>query len=379
MPSLFFIILVAMTVDANTKDISIFGIGKLGLCLALNLEKSNFNVLGVDVSEEYVGKVNSKALKSTERGVEDLLKQSRNFRATTSTADGVAFSDNLFVFVATPSLPDGSYDHSQILGLAEKLKSLGKQETTKHLIIGCTTMPSFCDELQRDLGEYNYEISYNPEFIAQGTIIADQLEPDMVLIGSRKTEKAQDIIDIYKNLVKNDPSYHVMSPISAEICKISLNCFITTKIAFTNMVGDLATEVGAEPQKIMNAIGSDSRVGSKCTKYGHGYGGPCFPRDNRALGFFAKKNHCCIEISDATDNSNKEHLNFMVQNYDGPEEITFDSVSYKPESDIIEESQQLFYAVGLAKIGIHVTIRERPQVIEKLKGIYENLFEYEIR
>ena len=368
-----------VAMNADTNNVTIFGIGKLGLCLALNLERSNFNVLGVDISQDYIDQVNSKTLRSTEKDVETLLRDSENFTATTSTYSGVEFSNNLFVMVATPSLEDGSYDHSQILSLVEELKSLGRQSTTKHLIIGCTTMPSFCDELQSELDEYNYEISYNPEFIAQGTVIADQLEPDMVLIGSRKEDKAQDIIDIYKKLVKNNPPYHVMSPISAELCKISLNCFITTKIAFTNMVGDLATEVGAEPQKIMDAIGTDSRVGSKCTKYGHGYGGPCFPRDNRALGFFAKKNHCCIEISNATDKCNKEHLNFMIQTYDGPKEITFDSVTYKPESDIIEESQQLFYAAGLAKTGIKVTIRERPHVLEKIKDIYDTLFEYEIR
>lgn len=365
--------------DKNIRDISIFGVGKLGLCLALNLEKNGFNVLGVDVGEDYVKKVNSKKIKSAERGVNGLLRESKNFKATTSTAEGVAFSDTLFVLVATPSLPDGSYDHCQILDLAEKLKSLGKQKTTKHLIVGCTTMPSFCDQLQRDLGGYNYEISYNPEFIAQGTILRDQLNPDMVLIGCKNTKNADNLIKIYKNLVKSEPTYHVMSPISAEICKISLNCFITTKIAFTNMVGDLATKVGGEPQKIMNAIADDSRVGVKCTRYGYGYGGPCFPRDNRALGVFAKASDCAIHISDATDTCNRDHLLFMIKNYSGPNQITFESITYKPESDIIEESQQLLYAVGLAKNGVSVTIRERPEVVEKLKNIYHNLFKYEIR
>ena len=69
----------------------------------------------------------------------------------------------------------------------------------------------------------------------------------------------------------------------------------------------------------------------------------------------------------------------MIKNYNGPNEITFNSITYKPESDIIEESQQLLYAVGLAKNGISVTIKERVEVVEKLKAIYHNLFKYEIR
>lgn len=359
------------------NTISIFGIGKLGLCFALNLERKGFNVVGVDVSEEYVELVNSKGLKSVEEGVEALLTTCTNLKATTNALEGLQHSNILFALVATPSLPNGKYDHTQLLRLVKKLKSYGVQEETKELIIGCTVMPEFCDELQKDLEPYNYNVSYNPEFIAQGTIIRDQLYPDMVLIGSRNEDSASSIREVYRKVVDNEPAYCFMSPLSAEICKIALNCFITTKIAFTNMVGDLATKVGAEPQIILDAIGADQRVGNKCTRYGFGYGGPCFPRDNRAIGIYAKEQECSIDISDATDKCNSEHLQFMVDTFEG-DEVKFTCVTYKPESVMLEESQQLAYAVALANKGVKVTISERPEVMKELKKLYGDLFTYAI-
>ena len=356
-------------------NITIFGVGKLGLCFGLNLERKGFDVLGVDISEDYVELLNSKSFNSSEDQVNNLLSNSQNFKATTNTLEGLQHSDILFALVATPSLQNGKYDHTQLERLVEELKSYGRQQETKELVIGCTVMPEFCDELQSDLEGYNYNVSYNPEFIAQGTVIRDQLYPDMVLIGSRSYESANKIKEVYERLVENTPVYSIMSPVSAEICKIALNCFITTKIAFTNMIGDLALKVGAEPQTILDAIGADQRVGSKCTRYGFGYGGPCFPRDNRALGVYAKEQDCSIHISDATDRCNNEHLQFMIDSFEGSK-ITLEGVTYKPESTMIEESQQLAFAVGLAKNGVDVTIIDKPEVIEQVKKIHGDLLNY---
>jgi len=358
-----------------SNNITIFGVGKLGVCFALNLERVGYSVLGVDIHPKYVDSINTKTLKSSEDSVESMLTLANNFTATTDVDQGLEFSNILFVLVATPSLDNGKYDHSQIDRLANQLIKRGRQETTKDLIIGCTTMPGYCDDLQDRLERYNYNVSYNPEFIAQGTVIRDQLYPDIVLIGSRNEESANKIKGVYERLVENTPVYSIMSPISAEICKIALNCFITTKIAFTNMIGDLATKVGGEPQSILDAIGADQRVGSKCTNYGYGYGGPCFPRDNRALGVYAKEQDCSIHISDATDECNADHLQFMIDNFEG-DEVIVEGVTYKPQSMMIEESQQLAYAVGLAKKGVKVTLIDKPEVLSEVKSIYGDLFTY---
>jgi nucleotide sugar dehydrogenase len=173
-----------------------------------------------------------------------------------------------------------------------------------------------------------------------------------------------------------------MSLISAEMTKLATNCFLTTKIAFANAIGDIARKAGAEPEKILAAIGADSRIGTKYLSYGFGYGGPCFPRDNKAFTHFAGKAGCNMLISEATDQANEAHHHFLTEqwlkDHEQQEEILFDSVTYKKGSDILEASQQLKLAEALARSGKKVIIRESPDVIRQLIGLYGNLFSYQV-
>ena len=164
------------------KSVSIIGIGKLGLCFALNLEKVGYTVDGYDINKDYLNELRNKTFISSEPEVTNLLKSSKNLNLHDNLEE-VIHNDLIFAIVPTPSLPNGKYDHQYIETLKEKLISLGVQKTTKHLIINCTTFPGYCDKLQKDLQKYNYTVSYNPEFIAQGSIVKDQVNADMVLIG----------------------------------------------------------------------------------------------------------------------------------------------------------------------------------------------------
>lgn len=363
------------------KNISVIGIGKLGLCFALTLEKAGYNVLGLDLNSDYICSVNDKTLKSTEPHVELYLKNSKNFRATTNLKEVVDFSDILFVVVATPSLLNGRYDHSQVDSLISKLENIGRTSSQKHFVVCCTTMPGYCDNIKDRLNAINYTVSYNPEFIAQGTIIRDQAYPDMVLIGEANSEVGQLIEDIYLKHTLNQPRICRMTPLEAEITKLSLNCFLTTKIAYTNMIGDIVHKSGGRPDVVLSAIGSDSRIGNKYLRYGYGYGGPCFPRDNRALAMYAEDINLPAKISKATDESNHLHLFYQVeafkQTHHIHETIVFDTVTYKPESTLLIESQQLKFAVAIAREGYNVIVKERSSVIEEIKKEYGDLFTYE--
>ena len=322
------------------KKIGIIGTGKLGLCFALNLEKAGYKVYGVDVSEEYVNLLNTKKFNSPEPGVNELLLESTSFSATTDI--GVVLTENIedvFITVATPSLPDGTYNHAYIEKVTDELIAFGKRNKTIHLYIGCTTMPGYCDLLAEKMQPYGYTVSYNPEFIAQGNIIHDQQYPDQILIGEANETAGERLSAIYTEMVKNKPVYCRMNRLSAEITKLATNCFLTTKISFANSIGDLAIKSGADYEKILKAVGSDSRIGNKYLNYGFGFGGPCFPRDNRALSAFAKSVDYPLIISESTDEVNKTHLDFQFQNYlekyPENETIHFDHVSYKKGSVII--------------------------------------------
>ncbi len=363
--------------------IGVLGIGKLGLCFALNLERAGHTVTGVDVSDKYITALNNKTFTSNEPEVNDLLAASEEFTATSQLKDIV--NDDIaliFVAVATPSLANGAYDHTQIERVTNELIKHGIRKNKTHIVICCTVMPGYCSKLSQKLKSYNYTVTYNPEFIAQGSIIHDQLFPDQILIGEEDPQAGNLIEEIYQHLCRSKPVICRMNLLSAEIAKIATNCFLTTKISFANSIGDLATQAGAEPDKILQALGADSRIGSKYLKYGFGFGGPCFPRDNRALGLFASQSGFQLHISEATDEVNQQHLQFQfeqyLQAYPDNETIIINGVAYKAGTFILEESQPLALALKLAEAGRSVLIREQKDVVNELMTKYGTLFSYEI-
>lgn len=150
------------------------------------------------------------------------------------------------------------------------------------------------------------------------------------------------------------------------------------------MIGEIAIKSGVSPEPILKAIGNDSRINPKFFKYGFGYGGPCFPRDTRAMTRYAKENGINPYIIQAVIKTNKNHLNFQIEQFEKENKnknkpIIIDSVTYKPGTIIIEESQQLLFAIEIAKKGYKIIIREHPEVIEQVKRIYGKLFVYEER
>jgi UDPglucose 6-dehydrogenase len=363
------------------EHIGVIGIGKLGLCFALNLDRAGYRVTGLDVDAAYVEEVNAKTLQSFEPQVETLLKGAKNFKATANWQQFLAEEISLFfIVVATPSLPEGGYDHAQVDAVLAQFKALKNSGKARHLVVMCTTMPGYCDQAAAELREH-CTLSYNPEFIAQGTIVRDQQYPDQVLVGEANVEVGDAIEAVYRKMCLNVPTFCRMSRLSAEIAKLATNCFLTTKISFANSIGDLATKVGAEPDKILAAIGADKRIGGRYLGYGFGYGGPCFPRDNRALAKFGQATGYEVLLSQATDEVNRRHLDFQfaqyLTQYPESETIVFDTVTYKPGTTILEESQQLALAVRLAEVGRKVLVRDHLAVIAQLKADYGDLFEYE--
>jgi len=357
--------------------IGVIGVGKLGICFALNAERKGYQVIGVDASMDTVEAINARHIASDEPLVKEYLANAGRLVASADLysiiADDITM---LFVFVATPSLPDGGYDHGQIDRIAGQLATFGKRNEVIQLVVGCTTMPGYCDQLAAKLLPLNYEVSYCPEFIAQGSIMIDQVHPDQVLIGEASENAGNMIEQFYSRFCDNTPVFCRMDRISAEMAKIATNCFLTTKISFANSIGDLAIKAGADPNKILAAIGADSRIGGKYLRYGFGFGGPCFPRDNRALGKFGDELGYELLLSKATDEVNRRHLDFQFEQYieRGDKEVVFDHVSYKKGSSIVEESQQLALAVRLAKANIRVIIRDRSNIVRFLKAEYPGLF-----
>tara|TARA_B110001454_G_C12711196_1_gene430789 strand:- start:787 stop:1899 length:1113 start_codon:yes stop_codon:yes gene_type:complete len=367
------------------NNITVLGIGRLGLGLALLIEKVGYNVCGVDIFPEYVKCLNDKTYKTKEPEYENLLKNSKNFHATTNLEEGLNFSDIVFIIVQTPnSGGERFYDHTILSNLLMKINKY--KVKNKDIIIGCTVMPKYIDEVGKQLLEdcENTTLNYNPEFIAQGEIIKGFLNPDMILIGSEKEELCEKLKKIYSTFTLSNPKYCVLSPLEAEIVKITVNGFITTKLSFANMISDVCDTCGADKYKVLNSVGSDSRIGNKYFRPGYSFGGPCFPRDTRALKQFVDKMKINSDLLISTTTYNEEHVKFQTEqilkkNLDR-EKFTFTDICYKENSKIpiIEESAKLKIAANIARMGKNVTIKDEVQLINEVKKEYGNLFKYEV-
>tara|TARA_B000000609_G_scaffold72226_1_gene54116 strand:- start:292 stop:834 length:543 start_codon:yes stop_codon:yes gene_type:complete len=151
-----------------------------------------------------------------------------------------------------------------------------------------------------------------------------------------------------------------MSTKAAEITKIAVNCFLTTKISYANMLGQVLSMsgLGDEINGVLKAIGSDDRIGNKYLKFGFGFGGPCFPRDNRAFAAYATDVGVKFNIGDTIDNFNQEHHTFLRYYYvrKNSKELPFcfKYLTYKPDTDILVESQQYKLCLDLLDLGYKV-------------------------
>tara|TARA_S200002703_G_scaffold55035_1_gene47609 strand:- start:18919 stop:20076 length:1158 start_codon:yes stop_codon:yes gene_type:complete len=362
------------------KKIGVIGAGRLGICFALLCEKAGYDVLVSDIREDYVSDLNNRKIVTNEPEVEELLRFATNFRATTNNREVIDECDLIYTLVATPSMDDGSYDTSSVWKVVEEFKDISEK---KYFVVGCTTNPGDCDLFQKYVPD-NVKVFYNPEFIAQGSIVKDLKHADMVLLGVNQQYEydnmVKDIEVLYQKIQTTRAIVCTMSTKSAEITKIAINCFLTTKISYANMLGDVLMKAGCgdEIKPVLSAVGCDSRIGKKYLNHGLGYGGPCLPRDNRAFAHFAQSVGLKYNIGSVTDGFNNEHAKIMCDYWDtinkDKKAFYFEYITYKKGTDILTESQQYRLAIDLLDRGHKIYIqndrRVTPVVSEYLNKTY---------
>jgi UDPglucose 6-dehydrogenase len=361
--------------------IGIIGAGRLGLTFALLCKKAGYEVIVSDKREDYVFNLNNGICNTNEPLIQKMLFEVETFSATTSNIEIIKNSDIIFTFVATPSTPDGSYDTSAVFEVANDFFEASKLDVSifnKKFVVGCTTNPGDVEQIQNKLSMFSIQVAYNPEFIAQGEIVKGLEESDIVLIGTEYNELANELIQIYEKIQTTPVNAHIMSTKAAEITKIGINCFLTTKISYANMMGDILikSNLGNEINSVLGAIGGDSRVGKKYMRYGFGFGGPCLPRDNRALGHYANELGMKLNLPLTVDDFNKEHAEFVKnffikQNPDKTIPFVMNYITYKRGTDILEESQQFKLCLDLLEEGYYVNVIEIDSVVKQLSELSE--------
>jgi len=343
--------------------IGIIGAGRLGICFALLLDRGGYDVIASDIRANYIAGLQRREIQTNEPGVPDMLREC-SIDFTTDTRRVIQESDVIYVMVATPSRADGSYDVSAVDRVVADVAESDFDIAKKILVIGCTTNPGDCQAIQDHLRKRGVHVLYNPEFIAQGSILRDLQQADMVLIGGEDPDVIACYQLVYDKIQPGQrPNVHGMSLTAAELVKIATNCFLTTKISYANMLGEVLIRSGLrdDVDRALAAVAADSRVGAKYMRYGYGYGGPCLPRDNRAFAHHARSVGLDFPLGRMVDQFNHDHTQFLIHdlilaNHDNLP-FFMPSITYKPGTDIVEESQQLAVCDGLLAAGKTVWVQ----------------------
>ncbi len=353
------------------SGLSVVGLGKLGACMAACFAARGYEVTGVDTDAELLATLAAGRAPVPEPGLQELLDQGASrLRVTTSHAEAVAASDVTFVVVPTPSLPDGRFSLAFVRAAVRALGAALRGKHGRHVVaITSTVLPGAMEfgvrpVLEEAAGKRCGEelgLCYNPEFIALGSVVRDFLAPDLVLIGESDAWAGDAIADVYRRVCEGAPETVRMSFASAELAKVGLNSFVTTKISFANMLVELCEELpGADADDVCRALGRDRRIGARSLRGGLGYGGPCFPRDSVALAAVARALGRPAAIPEAVDRVNDgvvERVVTHVQRSLSPGgRVAVLGLAYKPGTSIVECSHALQIARRLADAGVPVAV-----------------------
>ncbi|HEV7996515.1 MAG TPA: nucleotide sugar dehydrogenase [Stellaceae bacterium] len=363
-------------------NVSVVGLGKLGAPLVAVLASKGLSVYGIDVNPDAVAHINAGLAPVQEPQLQELLHaNSGRIRATSDWATAIGETEATYIIVPTPSGADGAFRNDYVLSAIEEIGRVLAHKPGYHLVVvNSTTMPGAVggpirDRLEAISGKrvgHDIGLCYNPEFIALGNVIEGLLRPDFVLIGESDARAGGMLEEICRRIVGPSVPVCRMNFVNAELTKISVNTYVTTKISFANMLGEICDRLpGADADVVTAAIGRDARIGAKYLRGATGYGGPCFPRDTIAFSTMAQRVGVEASLAAATHEINErqvERLTGIVAEHTGSgDRIAVLGLSYKPDTGVIERSQGIMLAAALARSGREVVAHD-PLAIEAARA-----------
>ena len=353
------------------NKVSVVGLGKLGACMVACFAHRGFSVVGVDIEQKNVDAINQGLPPVFEPHLAEMISESRDrIIATTSMREAIQQTDVSFVVVPTPSEDQGGYSLRFVRAAMASIGEALANKNSYHLVVLTSTVLPGATEfgvmpiLEAASGKQcgmDFGLCYSPEFIALGEVMRGFLNPDFVLIGESDSIAGTSLSSVFRQLCQNNPPLERMSFVNAELAKLAVNSYVTTKITFANTLAAMSEQLpGGNVDVVTEAIGKDKRIGGQFLKGGMAYGGPCLPRDNRAFSFMAESLGSDATLAESTDKANAIFSDALFNNLksrvDDGSVVAILGVSYKPGSDVVEESPGLCLAERLSASGVPVVV-----------------------
>ncbi len=366
--------------------VTIFGAGYVGLVQAAAFAETGHDVLCVDVDTAKIARLQAGEIPIFEPDLPELVERNLAAGTLAFSADleaGVAHADALFIAVGTPPQEDGSADLQHVTAVARTIA--GHMRTPK-TIVTKSTVPVGTSDRVRDVvaegliaagrGDLAFEVVSNPEFLREGSAVADCMRPDRIIIGTTSKSAEEVLRQLYAPFNRNHEKIIVMDPRSAELTKYAANAMLATRISFMNEMANIADRVGADIEWVRKGIGSDPRIGYNFLYAGIGYGGSCFPKDVRALIHTAREAGIEPRLLDAVQARNAAQKHVLVDKIVGRfgdrlDGLTFAlwGLAFKPDTDDMREAPARTIMEALWDKGARVRAFD-PAAMDECRRIY---------
>ena len=367
-------------------NVTVFGTGYVGLVQGTILAEVGHEVVCVDVDADKIARLAQGQIPIYEPGLESLVKEntaSGRLSFTTDAAMAVAHGDIQFIAVGTPPDEDGSADLKYVLKVAE---TIAEHMPAHRILVNKSTVPvGTADKVrtkvaevleQRGSTELTFDVVSNPEFLKEGSAVADCQRPDRIIIGTEDEATVEVMRELYAPFSRQHEKIIVMDVKSAELTKYAANCMLATKISFMNEMANLAERLGADIEAVRQGIGSDPRIGYHFIYPGVGYGGSCFPKDVQALihtadgiGFDSK----VLKAVEARNAAQKTTLFAKIREHFGGglsgRTLALWGLAFKPNTDDMREAPSRVLMEALWDAGARVQAYD-PEAMEETQRLY---------
>src|SRR5437660_797085 len=363
------------------RSISIFGLGYVGSVTAACLAHKGYSVIGVDLSPAKVELLKSGRSPIVEPRMSELVTachQDCRLQATTDSAAAVMNSEISFLCVGTPSLRSGKLDLGHISPVCEEIgRTLARKDSFHLVVLRSTVLPGTAvtiviPTLEKASGKSmgkDFGVCVNPEFMREGTAVADFLDPAMTIIGAADSRHASLLRELYSWAPGR---IFETSFTSAEMVKYVCNAWHALKASFSNEVGTLAKQLDVDAEAVMEIFTADTKlnISSSYLKPGFAFGGSCLPKDVRALNYRAKELDLKLPLLNSLLPSNEEHLERAVEMIlrTGKKKIGILGLSFKAATDDLRESPQVQLAKRLVGEGRQIQIWDDNVALGRLIG-----------
>jgi UDPglucose 6-dehydrogenase len=365
--------------------ISIVGAGYVGLVTGACLAEFGNHVVCLDLDEVKIATLKAGRIPIHEPGLDELVRSnvaSGRLVFTSNPAESVAHGLVQMIAVGTPSDEDGSSDIRYVLRAA---RDIGRLMTGERIVVVKSTVPvGTCDLVRATVaGELRkrglsgpFSVVSNPEFLKEGSAVADFMRPDRVLVGSEDDNATRVLRNLYAPLQRNHERFFVMRVRSAELAKYAANAMLATRISFMNELANLAERVGADIDQVRYSIGSDARIGHDFLYAGCGYGGSCFPKDVRALNRTALEHGMQLKITTAVDSVNEQQKRMLLlkilarfDNQVSGLRFALWGLAFKAGTNDMREAPSRVIIDALAERGARICAHD-PAAMDEARGIY---------